>query len=646
MPQLPTDAIPAAEFLVRHLYRPIDVAAGSRYFAVAETQNPGDDNWFWNDDNAKVLEFMSRPEVWRRFPRETSEIIRFVRSMCRGPFIFRRVASPRIEMEAEQDNVSRYIHSLMQVKCDLRRGTVLAGVRFHDDRPSEHLLLAENFVEFTHRGSRFKLAVGNKVESTSAEQDGYRLTLRHSSELRFAFRWRERRLGRITYSFGIDARSMLIEVEAALDIEPGLTVSDVVLTIGHPNLDIPFYATIAAKTGSPESLVVTPREAGAATVGAPGASYYAIRQGFISGDALAIHSAPREPGLLAGFATVVMDSGKLRYVGARYAFAGPHCGARLVAAEHKLITTGGFYDRIDDYAAFMRDAAAATPGEGAAYDFSISYDYGATINAFAKCLAVCAAGSVVPEPTTLPLELRALLDETVNHYFDLYVDRHERQPDSIFSRELAFAILGLSTMYRTTGCDDYRLRLGRMCEVLLDFEMRFDDGTGTPASAFLMRKDSPRAAYVDCHSGVLLALTQAARDIPDPRLAAAIDRGLRSYGLETCRFPGGLVDTISTLMIDEHGVRRTENAFWNFKAGLTLRFFAALRGAEDPALREVAERHRDRMALLETVIRRQLLKSVTEHDDGVEIRCSVLSAETNSESQPWSMMGLVGHPFD
>jgi len=43
MPCLPADALAAAEFLVRHLYRPIDVAAGSRYCAVAETAGPGDD---------------------------------------------------------------------------------------------------------------------------------------------------------------------------------------------------------------------------------------------------------------------------------------------------------------------------------------------------------------------------------------------------------------------------------------------------------------------------------------------------------------------------------------------------------------------------------------------------------------------------
>jgi hypothetical protein len=52
------------------------------------------------------------------------------------------------------------------------------------------------------------------------------------------------------------------------------------------------------------------------------------------------------------------------------------------------------------------------------------------------------------------------------------------------------------------------------------------------------------------------------------------------------------------------------------------------------------------MQLLESIMRTQLERSVTERDGMVELRCSVISAETNSESQPWAMLGLVGHPYE
>ena len=52
------------------------------------------------------------------------------------------------------------------------------------------------------------------------------------------------------------------------------------------------------------------------------------------------------------------------------------------------------------------------------------------------------------------------------------------------------------------------------------------------------------------------------------------------------------------------------------------------------------------MQLLESFLRAQLERSVTERDGTLEMRCSVMSRETNSESQPWAMLGLVGHPWD
>jgi len=646
MPRLPTDAVAAAAFLMRRLYRPIDVTSGSPDFAVAETEGLNDDRWFWNDDNAKVLELMSRPEIWRRFPSETSEILRFVRSMCNGPFIFRRLSAPRLDLIGTEGTITAYRHSLMGLRYDLARGAVVAGVRFHDERTADNLMLSGNYVEFTHRGRRCRRQVTGSGEKTGVVRDGHLLRLSHSAEIDAVAGWRRQRIGAITYTYTFDARSMLFEVEAALDLDPRVEIRDVVLTIGNDGLAYCFFNNIVTDNRGGEMPLFAAGKPSTRLLNAAGASYYAIRQGHISADALAIHSMPRAPQHLSGFEAGVDVQGRLSRVIARHEFPGRHRGGRLVAAEHKLITAGGFYDRISDYAAFMRQAAAATEAPRAAQDYSISYDYGATINAFSKCFAVCASGSVVPQPASLAEELHAAVDATLHHYFDLYVDRHHQQPDTIFSRELAFVVLGVTTMYRATGSDEYRRRLARLCDVLLDFEMRFDDAAGIPVSGFLMRKNSPRAAYVDCQSGVLLALTQAARYVGDPRLAAAIDRGLGSYGLETCRFPGGLVDTVQTLMFDEHGTPRTANAFWNFKAGLTLRFFSALRAAEDPALQAVAARHHDRMGLLEMVMRRQLEQSVTEHEDGVEIRCSVQSTETNSESQPWAMLGLVGHPLD
>ena len=86
-------------------------------------------------------------------------------------------------------------------------------------------------------------------------------------------------------------------------------------------------------------------------------------------------------------------------------------------------------------------------------------------------------------------------------------------------------------MHRATGCPLYRRQLERLVEVLLEFEMRFESRAGIAASGFLMRKDNPNPAYLDCQSAALLALTQAARIIEDKRLPEVIERGIAAYRL-------------------------------------------------------------------------------------------------------------------
>ena len=248
------------------MYRPVELGNGASHFAIAETALPiAGDSWFWTDDNAKVLEFLSRPELWQRFPRQTNEILHFVRAMCHGPLIFRRVSPPRLEPTETRGTLSGYRHSLMDVKYDLPRGEVIAGLRFHDERNRDNLLMAGNYVEFTHRQDRFKLEVASAISDVDARQHGHTLTLRHSGDLHFESRRKRLRLGRIAYTYSIDARSMLIDVEVALEIEPGVAVTDVVLTIGHDQLGRMRYQTIATNIMPASRTALSRRDAQPAT---------------------------------------------------------------------------------------------------------------------------------------------------------------------------------------------------------------------------------------------------------------------------------------------------------------------------------------------------------------------------------------------
>lgn len=634
---LPTEAVCGAKFLLRRLYRPIAGPGLPQFSAVAETADAGEDEWFWTDDNAKVLELLCLPGALDKFRSERTEIFRFVRSMCRGLFIFRRIAAPRLDRIGRSADTVSYHHALMRLEHDQKGGIVTVAISFHDGRKAAHVSFGGNYVEFSYRSRRFTVPIDHQDSEISAYQDRDFLVLKQRATLHFTPYMSKKTLGQITYTYAINSCSMAVSATATLDVNPDLAIGDVILTIGHLNLRDGDFRNIVTDNSAPLFAADAARQL---RRDALGASYYVIRQHQIAGgDATALHSIPREPHRVYGIEASRGPAGRLHRVLARYSFGGMQRGARLVADEYKLLTAGGFYDRVADYAGFTREAGQAASVGGVPHDFSISYDYGAIINSFAKLFTASADDKQKGE-------LRSLVDYTIDSYIAAYVERRSDQPNAIYSRELSFVVVAVATMYRATGDRDYLCILKRLCDILLGFEFRVEPAVDSPVYGYLMRMDSSRVAFLDCHSAALLALTEAGRWLDDPRLAVCVDRGLAGYSLESYRSDAEIIDTVAMSAVDEQGVRHCDTGFWNFKIGLTLRFFAALRRSDDPALRSVALRHRDRMELLELVMRRQLERSLAVTADGVAFRSSPLSPETNSETQPWVMLGLVAPACD
>jgi hypothetical protein len=642
------DPFAAAEFIGQRMYKRLSLA-GAECLAVAETEHPvGADTWFWTDDNAKVIEFLARPELCGRYRRQSADAFRFIRAMCRGPLIFRRAAMPCLVTESQHGSEVRFTHSLMDVRCDLSLGAVVAGVRFHDGRTAENLLLWTNQVEFTYRGRRYVLPVERSIDRRDATVRDRRLELRYSAELFFTPRRTKLRLGRISYLYTFDASSIVIGVEATLEVDAAIEVTDVVMTIGHDHLsharNAVHYTTLRVQVPGGVPLRFEAEQPTRQVLAVDGADYYAFVQSaaiVIAGYARAAHSAPREPGHLSEIEVEVREPGRLHLARARYRFAGSCRGRRLVAAEDKMLTEGGFYERTAEYSRLLRDAVAAGP-TGAAVDASVSYDYGAELNGFAEYFR-----AVLTAPDAAAAEeVRALYDLYLEAYTALFVEPHYRGENTIHARQLGFVVLSLATMLRATGNAVYRKRLVQLVGVLLEFESRLDDVAGEPASGFLHGiHPGPRIVYCDSHSAALLALIEAADQLDDPWLVAAIDRGLCAYGVATERVDPGdrsiKADLVGVQWVDGDGARQFSSAFWNYHGGLLLRLFGRLRRATNPALRGLAARHRERIELFEFVLRRQIARSLTWHQNALEIRTSMLSGETNSETQPWVALGLL-----
>lgn len=641
------DPIATAEFIARRMYKPIGFAGAER-LAVAETEHSlGPDTWFWTDDNAKVIEFLTRPELGGRYRQETDEAFRFVRAMCRGPLIFRRVATPCLELAGQNGSERRYTHSLMDVRCDLALGAVVAGIRFHDGRTAENLLLWTNQVEFTYRGRKHVVPVERGIDRHDATQNGHQLELRFSAEVFFSPRRRRIRIGRLSNLYLFDRRTMAIGVESVLEVDPQADIADVVLTISHDHVSHDrnhvHYNNLLVQIPGREPLRYDARQPVRTVLAVDGAGYYAFVQSSaarIAGYSLAAHSAPRPPSRLSEIEVEVREPERLHLARARYRFAGPCRGRRLVAAEDKLLTAGGFYDRIAEYSGLLRDAVADRDGAAAVVDFSASYDYGAELDAFAQYFRS------LPPADNRSAEVKALYDFYLDAYITLFVEPHYRKQSTIHARQIGFVMLSLATMRRATGDSAYRQRLGEFADILLEFENPFDDVTGERASGFVHGvHPGARLVYADSHAAALLALVEAGEELDDPRLAAALDRGLAAYAIATEAIDLGdrrvKADLLGVHWADINGARQISTAFWNYQAGLALGGFGRLRKAANPSLREVAARHRERIGLFEFVLRRQIERSLTWHQGAVEIRTATIAAETNSETQPWVALGLL-----
>lgn len=644
----PSDPGPYAAFIARHLMQPV-VPGGVGAVAAAETEAAvGGDRWFWADDNAKILEFLTLPAVWRLHPGEVADIFRFLVSLCRGPFILRRRGHPRLEARANDGARARFVHTFLSIECDLPMGVVHAGTRFHDGRNARNVTLTGNYVRFVHDGAVHTLDVEDAVAAWDIRHEGGRLRLSHASELHFDHGGKRLRLGRLAYAYGFDEGSTAIEAEAALDLDPAVAVSEVVLTIGQDNLShgtngVAYNTLHTEMPGGAPPRLVTAGEPSNRLHPAAGAAYWCLaQQGGMRGFEPGIHSIPREPGRVSAIRVTSQVPGRLHWVVSEHLFPDPARGARLVAAERKWITSGGFYDRVSDCAALVRDAGAAH-GTGPV-DLSISYDYGAELGAFARCVRGLSGDG--PSDPRLRDEALALYDRYLDAYAENLLAAHRRDPDAIYSRALAFVALSLVDMLAATGEARYRDRLRDAMETLLGFRHAQADVAGAPSAVFLMGRRSGAAPFMDCHSAALLALVRAMPALDDPRLPASLDLGLGSYCLATLPIDLGRLrskqDMVGVDFVDAAGKRRTMEGQWNFCAALTLRAFKSLRRSRHPAIRAVHERHQGRLGLLAFVMHDQLRRSLRPRDGGaLEVRTSLMSGEGNSETQPWAALALT-----
>ncbi|HEY5048395.1 MAG TPA: hypothetical protein VII49_10270 [Rhizomicrobium sp.] len=649
MPIMSSDPKPYAEFILQHMLKLAPPFPGVKR-AVSETELPLEgDIWFWADDNAKVLELLGHPSIWRERPQEVREILEFIWAMCDGPFIFRRIAVPRLVTVTHEGGKAEFLHSIMNVGCDLQRGIVTLGMRFHDGRTARNVQMTGNYIRFCYRNRVHTIDIEEHIQHWAIDESNGSLRLIWKAEIKFGT-WSNRRLGELTYITTIRSGSMFVDVEAALEIDPSIEVSDVVLTFAYDALSTNDnnvrYEDIRVAFDTALPTLITAGKSRKIELEAAGAVYWCVAQrSHMSGFALAIHSLPRVGSPIDAIRATTQKSGQLHWLVSEHRFAGSWRGGRLLAAERKIITAGGFYDETAKYKTILAYHNQRSESGIAPIDLSISYDYGAEVKAFARCFRSLSGENPPVQDAALRNELRGRVDHFHQVYQSHFILPYRKNASAIFSRSISFMAFAYADMLIATGDPLYGTALREACEIVSTFERQNEAVDGSIQSGFLMGQESDSLPYPDCHSSCLLALARGTALLDESGWLTSIDRGLAAYRLDTVRIFFLGYQKQDVVGIDYRlpdGYRRTLDMFWNFNGGLTLRLFNALRSTRHSGLREIWERHSARLDAFDLLIRYRMKRSLRDRGGAIEILSSVLSAETNSETQPWVALALIG----
>ncbi len=641
------DPVAYARFISQSLMRPIN-PADPAIRAASETEADMDgDRWFWADDNAKILTFLARKRLFPSFAQDVVQLQRFLADLCSGPFIMRRVGEPRLDKVRAEGDAGEFVMTFLRLTYQLKLGLVHAGIRFHDGRNGQHLTLTGNYISFTFRGKRYSVDIEENIVSFDTIQESEKISLSHTSTIKIRPSLFAIEIGDVIYRYVFHKSSSKIDVRVELILKDGIELQDVVLTIAADNLshgvnNVNYSVLKGCRPDGDVVEISQPPPANALVETGP-LSYVMVHQtAELAGFALAGHFVLHDSAAVRGVRVLRLPNSQLHWVVIEHRFSGRQVGIKIGFSATVWLSGGGFYDLVPEYADFLRRLGAVEPSRP--LDISISYDYGAELEAFALCHKVGKQlEGVVDLPGGWADSNQVLFDE----YFEVYKTRFlepERQGiASAYLRPTCLVALGLCDLLESTGDERYLLDLRYIMEEVVAFARHQEDIVGAPCVVFTMGRTVNSNPFIDCHSAAILALAKSYKHLRDSRFLQLIDLALAAYSIRTTTIELGgrrKQDVVGIDFQQPHKNHTFVDAYWNFCTALALRAILALKLNDIPEISGIYKKHEVRLEIFETLIRMQFARSTTVRDGAIEVRTSVLSGESNSETQPWVALGL------
>ena len=606
---------PYIGFLEHDLLKPTGVGATR---ALAETASElGEERWFWTDDNAKALELFALPALNAAHPQTARDLLSFVEAMSAGQAIYRRAGLPQLAVQSADPARIDLSAGFLNLKGNLRQDELTLSMRYHDGRTQDAMRFGAHAARFNALGRAHVLSAQANAEYASVivRADGLRLLLRAS--LMDTTSTPPKRLARmwLRYDFALGDPWFNRTLDFKVFTEGG--ANGVEVTLGLNQLDqlaTRFNQLCMHDRGGPVRCEV-PRSA--LTLDAPG-QYLMVANRDSMGFSYALTVAPSAPPLR------IQSTGSeaaINRVEATYALGTFRQGEKKSIRERLLFSNGQINDSAQPLAALADAAPAALHG----LDLSISYDYGAELNAVACYRWQISKG-----------KQRAHLREWFDRHYAQFATAAARPAtgdlrSAVMTRGLSFALLGLDCMARAEpNAPSYAQALKVHTAQLLALQINAADDQRRG----VFEGGAVAGVYLDTHAAAMLALARMTlRRDAEPATHDALRRGLAALQISA---NGG-----AQLITDARDAGVLTQDQWSYSAGLLARAMTAVLLSASAGHLALSDEEQAKAQALQSSARAAIARAFKVHQDRTEILTQAYASEGNSETQPWALLGLL-----
>ena len=653
---------PYAQFMVQRSAKTVKLF-GEEFTAFTETEKAiAGDDWFWTDDNAKTLEMLVLPGVYEKVAPMTNKVIKFVLRMIKGDFMLRRAAMPTTDANREgfkvesDDCVKQRLHNgLMNYNGDPTR--LRQSYRFHDGRDQDVYAHTSPVVRLVMEDSKELEFDLGKVQGSCFFRD-----VAGQKMIESGFAGNLTADGKVLarFEFAHVLSSMKTVTDHRVSVVPvdGAPKFKVRIALGVEMLNEARMRELKSYTKSGIKNANIPADAGG-TVHDAFADDVPIWHACVMPESVGFsYSSFRFISTPKHYRKVSYELRKEKAKEIGHVSNNYECdaGAECIVAEARLLTAGGLYNDMNRYVGMLERLSRGE--DDGIMDYSISYDIGAELNGLASFYHFATSGAYGSFDGFREVNLqdvKSSIDRHLNIYWQVFAKRNsEGLIPNLFVRGFTFAAMAVNTMFAATGELTYLRQLERAMELMF-----------TPlATGLLTANREPRAEFMyTCMGSELWSSVdcQASAQLLFGRILTTFPFGVsNSPYLQLCHVAKAGVRAGAPMyhrFKQYHGPQWKlvhhfwEDSFtWGFTGGILTRAINAVRHATDrfaecPGVAEwVPHEKVVEFKELELAIYNYSEASTTIHDGGSlkEIRTSVFSAETNTESQPWIVMGLHG----